>query len=331
VKWRILRLSVALLAIYLLFHIASPGAVLAALSEAEPGWIGLTAALSALATLAGTASFAAILSARGVRIGMIKVLLTDLAGHFYALTLPAGIATGGAIRVVRLADACTPVAMLIGAILASRLLDITVCTLLALLSLPFITSYLGEATWMCASLASGLALLTLGAYAAAQSRILRLWIARMILPRLPMPVPWRRRVRRTLRRLGGSQAKLGLAGQIVPFGCVVLRHLLGGAAVLAAAHAFGTDLPFAATLWVRALATMAVLLPFSVAGIGIYEASFVFLITQFGISPADALAMSLIILAYQLMLASCGGIIELAGSLRRLRPQRAGEASTLSG
>jgi uncharacterized membrane protein YbhN (UPF0104 family) len=72
-------------------------------------------------------------------------------------------------------------------------------------------------------------------------------------------------------------------------------------------------------LWVRALATVAVLLPLSVAGVGVHEASFMLLMTPFGIAPADAFAMSLVILAYQFLLSGTGGAVELIGSLRSLR------------
>lgn len=318
-NWRLLRLLVALAALTALFGLVSPKAVLAAFARAEPAWLVAAMFLLALSTIVGTFSFQAILAARGVRVRFAEVLSTDLAGHFYALSLPAGIATGAAIRVVRLAHDRAPVPTLLGAILASRLIDVAACALLALFALPWLLPVLGQAAWFWALVAGGISVLALLAYAAAHSRQLRLILARRVVPHLPGSPRFRRRVRRVLRRLGGSGGRLGPLGHLLPAACALLRHLLGGAAILAAAHAFATDLPYAATLWVRALATIAILLPVSVAGLGVQEASFVLLMSPFGVAPADAFAMSLVVLAFRLLLAGAGGILELFDSLKSLR------------
>ena len=60
------------------------------------------------------------------------------------------------------------------------------------------------------------------------------------------------------------------------------------------------------------------LLPLSVAGLGLRELSYVALLGIFGVPPATALAVSLMVFATLLLNAAVGGLIELGSAVRPL-------------
>jgi hypothetical protein len=64
------------------------------------------------------------------------------------------------------------------------------------------------------------------------------------------------------------------------------------------------------------LAMIATYVPFSVAGLGVREAAFVFLFAKVGVSGADATAASLAFMAVYAIVAGMGGLVHLARPLR---------------
>jgi hypothetical protein len=69
--------------------------------------------------------------------------------------------------------------------------------------------------------------------------------------------------------------------------------------------------------WVFALASLILLAPFSVGGIGLREGALVGLLGAIAIGRADALACSLILTSITALGALIGGIIELQRAWRR--------------
>ena len=63
--------------------------------------------------------------------------------------------------------------------------------------------------------------------------------------------------------------------------------------------------------WIRSIVLMLSMFPISFSGIGVREGSMIFLLQAYGIEPADAIALSLLILSGTIVLALCGGLIEL--------------------
>jgi uncharacterized membrane protein YbhN (UPF0104 family) len=101
---------------------------------------------------------------------------------------------------------------------------------------------------------------------------------------------------------------LGIAYQLV---CITVMRI--------AAPSFGIDVQFADWLWTFAIVSAAVLLPLSVAGIGIREGAYVAVLGLLHVPAASALALSLTVFATQLVAALCGGLTEAAGFLQRRR------------
>jgi hypothetical protein len=107
----------------------------------------------------------------------------------------------------------------------------------------------------------------------------------------------------------------------------VLRHLVGAAAFLAFAAAAGAELGLAPALWARGVTGITMLLPLSVAGLGLRELSYVALLGLFGIPPATALSMSLMVFGCLLLNGAAGALIELGSAVRPVDNNAASDRS----
>jgi glycosyltransferase 2 family protein len=78
------------------------------------------------------------------------------------------------------------------------------------------------------------------------------------------------------------------------------------------ASKIGIELRVADWLWVFAVVSLAVLLPLSLGGIGIREGAFVGVLGFLGVAAELALALSLTIFAFQILVASAGAILDFS-------------------
>lgn len=100
------------------------------------------------------------------------------------------------------------------------------------------------------------------------------------------------------------------------FALGILYQLLCIAIILLLAVSFGIEVRILDWLWVFTLISLAVLPPISVGGLGVREGTLVGALGVLGVSPTDALAVSLSIFGSQLVGAFVGGILELFHHLR---------------
>jgi uncharacterized protein (TIRG00374 family) len=77
------------------------------------------------------------------------------------------------------------------------------------------------------------------------------------------------------------------------------------------------DLPltFVQLGWIRSIVSILSMLPISFAGIGVREGSMIFLLQAYGIESGSAIALSFLILSGNIVLALCGGLIEIKNLL----------------
>lgn len=127
----------------------------------------------------------------------------------------------------------------------------------------------------------------------------------------------------------GRVARAGAGGRLLQFGARflqflglsradkltviasgVVESLLGAAVLWCLAVAVGIDVEPVAVLWVRAGITVALLLPITIAGLGVREASLVGFGALLGITPALAIAWSFSILLGTIVVAGVGAVVE---------------------
>ena len=96
----------------------------------------------------------------------------------------------------------------------------------------------------------------------------------------------------------------------------VVTHTFVALTGHALVHAVAPGVPVVESLVLVPLAMIATYVPFSVAGLGVREAAFVFLFGKVGVSGADATAASLALMAVTMIVAGLGGVAHLIRPLR---------------
>lgn len=113
--------------------------------------------------------------------------------------------------------------------------------------------------------------------------------------------------------------RLTIVPLLLAAGWASLQALLDALTVLLLARSLGLPLDLAHCLWINALAYLAILLPITIAGLGLREAAVVFAVAPLGIATAEAVALAVLMLAMTLVNALIGGGWHAAISLRRGR------------
>jgi glycosyltransferase 2 family protein len=108
-------------------------------------------------------------------------------------------------------------------------------------------------------------------------------------------------------------------GKLVVVTGSALYEVVAAATMLCFAMAVGLALPLLTVLWMRAALQLLLLLPFTIAGLGLREAGLVGLCALVGVPAAVAVAWSLTILLGQITVAASGGVLEAKGASGELR------------
>ena len=100
---------------------------------------------------------------------------------------------------------------------------------------------------------------------------------------------------------------LGVAASILYQLLVTLVYSTGGAML-------GIHIRFADYVWIVALVSLAQVMPITIAGLGVREGVFAFLLGQYGVSTTTSVALSLVVFSVTLLFGIVGGTIELVGA-----------------
>jgi uncharacterized membrane protein YbhN (UPF0104 family) len=268
------------------------------LAAAEPDW--LLGALTAKFLSVGLASerWRQSVAAAGGRIGMVASLRTTTVGLFFGQALPGAI--GGDIARGWLTYRVTgSAAMTVIAFMIDRLLALAACLLLVLVGLSHL-----DGTVFRIALASIGGLILIG--------LAFLYVGRLT-ARLPKAL---RRYEQELGRL--RQATASPAARI-GFLQAVAVHLCTLAAAYACARALHLPLGLSAMFAVVPAAILASALPVSINGWGPREGAFVAGLAQFGVGPAEAIAISVTLGLMDLLTAVPGAIVFVVSKERPLR------------
>ena len=120
---------------------------------------------------------------------------------------------------------------------------------------------------------------------------------------------WRRRLAALVDRLTALR-RMPARDKAMVAGGAIAAELGNVAAMWVFAQAVGVRVDFVSVMWMRGLLQMALLLPLSVAGLGVREVSLVGLGALVGVPATAAVAWSLTILAGSVGVALAGGLLE---------------------
>jgi len=243
-------------------------------------WLGVLAGFL-VGHRAGVEKWRSIINASRADLGSRPAVRCYAAGLFANLCLPSIV--GGDVLRAALASRVTgrTEAVVIGA-LADRLLDVTALAVLISVGALAAPSVLpGAASWGIAGLVVGGAIAGAVAVAIAGRRPLRSW-----------PPRFRRRIGRTLvglrrlRRYPRVTARAFAISLAIQSGFVLLNAAIG--------RAVGIDVPVIAWFLVWPLAKVAALLPISLGGLGLRDATLGALMVPLGVPMALGVVASLV-------------------------------------
>ena len=247
-----------------------------------------------------------------VGLGTREVMEINLVTLFYGLFLPGGGMAAILIRFYRLTRDDRRYTAILAAILCDRLIaTATLCVTGLTFWLLDGPQRLPQAllVLVASSVAAALALWPMFHPVPAR------WIG-LLASRLPLArTLWPRHADalalfRAIPRSGQLQLALLSLG----------AHVLGIAVYFLLAGGVGLAVPFTALGWMRSIAMLVAILPFSVSGLGLREGTLVALLGQRGVPADAALGYSLLVFGITVLsVALVGGVIE---AIRWLRPLR---------
>lgn len=109
---------------------------------------------------------------------------------------------------------------------------------------------------------------------------------------------------------------LGIKRLLFVFGVSLFAQFLGLVYFFSIARAVDIQLPFFVIGWISTFVTIIQMIPISIAGLGIREASYAVLLNDYGISPEQAISYSLTIFAVFVIVGLVGGLFELSDIYR---------------
>lgn len=296
----LLKLGFAVSSLGLLLWFVPLAEVVGALASSSAPWLLAGIALQFAVRAAATFRMRVVAANQGVALNHRQLYTILLATQFYAMFLPGALAGGAtwAKYVQRGAGkaAAAAIVLINRAVIVAVVVGVGVCA------------------WVIdrPAIEPGLAGVVVAGVVAAT-------VLLILLP--PVPVPAMQRAasgagsggqllnfgKRFLLFLGLSRAE-----KLTVIASGIVESLLGAAVFYSFAVAVGAEVGPLAVLWVRAGLTVALLLPITVAGLGVREAGLVALGALLGISPALAVAWSFSILMGTVVVAAVGAAVEAA-------------------
>jgi uncharacterized membrane protein YbhN (UPF0104 family) len=305
-----LRIGFGAVALVLLFHFVDLREVVAALRSAAPAGLIAAAAFNIATRCAAAARSYSLSRGAKLPVSFLQSLQALFIANFWGLALP-GVSAGSVATVLRYRSYGAGMVQSIAVLGASRAVELAAFCLLALVGLAASTNVAGGVRPWAAAVLLGAVLACAGLIALLRRR-----------------GPWRIAVvssaadvtatTRVLRRVCNALASLLELLRTLPAGALsqasawaLLQALLDAVTVLVLAMALDLPIGLPQALWINALSYLAILLPLSVAGLGMREAAVLAALLPLGISRGDALALALLMLTMTLLNALAGAAVQL--------------------
>lgn len=287
---------------FVLFH-ADLSEVLGRMRQADP----LFMAFVLLTPFAGYAitsiRWGGLLAAAGFAVPFGRLYRACMTAVFFNQLLPSTVG-GDVARIYAAWKAGAPRSIAVSSLLVDRVVGVLAQVLIAAAMIPFLaSSTLPDITYVIVGgLALGLGTVVLAVFVPS-SRPAALVLG--ILERVPGPFA---KVARKLEAgFAPYRGRWGVLGKamlisLVMIANVVLMHWLIG-------RALGLELSLLTYFFVIPVATIVMLIPISINGIGLREAIFAMLLGAYGIEKADAVALSLLAFGTFLAHGVVGGLM----------------------
>jgi uncharacterized protein (TIRG00374 family) len=308
-RWGRIGLSaIALLAIFLATGLKD---VFVALSRADVALILLGIGLNVVTRLAAAERTYVISRGSGLPLNRWQTVESMFISNFWSLALP-GLSAGSVVTVYRYTCYGVSLADGFGVLGASRAIELAAFCAFGAAAFALSSSAPDAEVTVLLSLVS---LLIFGV----------LLLARRVMSRALQTVGERKSPTSAIGRLKTACARALVSFSAVPrnellaAGCFALvQCALDAASVMALAWSLGFRIDWLDALWINVLAYLAILLPISVAGLGVREAAVIAALTPLGVPRNGAIALALLMFAATLFNALVGGVLQfVSGADRR--------------
>ena len=309
--WRAVRAVCSAAALFWVLRVTPLQTIIAALRQAD--WLYLLAGmiLNLLTRFAAAERTRVISRALGLFVSRWQTIETLFISNFYALLSP-GPVLSGVVSIYRYRNYGASITGSVGSLLASRVIELaafialgTACLLLdPRVALDAVRYPLGLALAGVLAMAVGVACWWL---------LHKRWTWRLAENRAARPAQgsvisnlravWHEVMSRGPRM--GWQAAIPAAAQVI----------LSGAAVSLLARSVGIELSVVSAIWVSAAVYAVVLLPISIAGLGVREVMLVKALGLLGVAPNLSVALSVLMFLDPVVNAVIGGVMQIRSNL----------------
>jgi uncharacterized protein (TIRG00374 family) len=244
---------------------------------------------------------------QGLALSIGRIFFISMITRFYELFLPTYIA-GGAIRWYHYARANNKPAEALASIVLNRMLEVF---LLLVFGLGFwlFDQRVADSSVEMVLMLSLLTVLSVVAYVLAYNRRLHRALEAG-LRHLRAPVWFREGAGKVLAALSVYEDEsIGFHLRVLLL--AVIRHLITIYTIFMLIEALALPVAFETIGWIRSIVVFAMLLPISVSGFGVREATLVTLMAPFGVDAAAAVGFSLLLFLKGFVFSVVGGGCEL--------------------
>ena len=301
----------ALLLVWLFRHAGGLQPVLTALRAARVEFIVAAFFVNLAVQVAIAHRLSLLAGVQGAGLSTGEVMEINLVTQFYALFLPGGGVAAILIRFYRLTRDDRRYTAILAAILCDRLLaTATLCAAGLIFWLLDGPERPPQALLVLVLSSAATALGLWPMFHPAPARWIgplaaRLPLARTLWPRLADALALFRAIPRS--------------GQLHLAALSIGAHVMGIAVYFLLAGGLGLSVPFVALGWMRSIAMLVAILPFSISGLGLREGAMVALLGQRGVPGDTAVGYALLVFAITILsVALVGGLLE---AYRWFRPR----------
>ncbi|MEA2715125.1 MAG: hypothetical protein QOG91_153 [Candidatus Parcubacteria bacterium] len=248
-------------------------------------------------------------------VGFLKILKFTVIGQFYSLVLP-GQLTGEAAKAYRLSSEQSGAGSRISASVAvDKIIGLIGLLMLALIGLFNTREPAG--TELISTVVVLLCGLSLTLFILGNSRLQEFILDR--LARIKGRYPISARIADFLGRAAGHYGSFSKRLKVIAASLILgIAYQLSAVFITAVfAHDLGLNVGLVEWFWIFGVISVAVVLPVTIAGIGVREGLFVYFLAGLGVSHEAAIALSLSVLAAQCLAALAGALIELTEFIRK--------------
>jgi uncharacterized protein (TIRG00374 family) len=314
---RLIVMSVLLVAVFSRVNLAD---VTDRLQTIHPFPLVTSVLLVYFAWLVNTLKWQRLLSSAGINRGIGELFHLNLTAILYGLALP-GQVTGEVIKALRLGSRVDRRGVVSASVFLDRVTGLVGLSLVGILGLTFGPHSSDD------QLSSRI-------YLAVLFGILAMSLVILVLPKIGWPAVYTRHhqsPRGWTAYVGRWREKVlastGLQMSWVGLGTAIALACLFQSATVASnwtlSLGLGLSVSPLALAWVTSAVSLLQVIPISIAGIGVREASFVALLALYGVPANHALSISLAVFLLIVLLGLTGWLLDIVTSLRSARPTNA--------